>query len=215
MAGVQHEDRLGRARARAVPFRSVALGLAASGLLLVTAPLAVHAQGMQFDRLEFVTQSVKTSGQSFATGWGMHAHLSGGDLNPGFDFVPAIENWEKLDKLPRLGVPEVRQRDWRIGGDLRYRIGHGSGWAPYAGAGLSLDITKQYSQVAVPGQPVVISNDSGRKLSPSFVGGVDLPGSSRLKNAFELSYHLVPGLKQFKINYCIGYRFGKLPESSP
>src|SRR5262249_15428098 len=131
------------------------------------------------------------------------------------EIVPAIENWEKLDKLPKLGVPEVRQRDWRIGGDVRYRIAEGTGWAPYLGAGLSLDITKQDSEGAGPGPPVTISNDSGRKLAPNFLAGVDLPGGGRIRNAFELSYHLVPGLKQFKINYCIGYRFGKLPESNP
>jgi hypothetical protein len=189
--------------------------LAASLAVATLAPAAHADLGMQLDRLEFVTQSVKTSGQSFATGWGIHAHLSGGDLNPGFEFVPAIENWEKLDKLPKLDVPEVRQRDWRIGGDIRYRLGGGAGWDPYLGAGLSLDITKQFVEVGDPQVSTITKDDSGRKLSPNFVGGVDLPGAGRIKNAFELSYHLVPGLKQFKINYCIGYRFGKLPESSP
>jgi hypothetical protein len=188
---------------------------AAACLALASLAPVARAQGMQISRIEFVTQSVKTSGQSFATGWGIHAHLSGGDLNPGFEFVPAIENWEKLDKLPKLGVPELRQRDWRIGGDIRYRFSNGAGWAPYVGAGLSLDITKQFVEVGDPQVSTITKDDSGRKLAPNFVGGVDLPGGGRIKNAFELSYHLVPGLKQFKVNYCIGYRFGKLPESSP
>ena len=188
--------------------------LAGTALLVLAAPGLARAEGVSLMRLEFVTQSVKTSGQSFATGWGIHAHLAGGDINPGFEIVPALENWEKVDRLPKLGVPEVRQRDWRIGADVRYRIADGSSWAPFVGAGLSLDITKQYSQVGPVGGPFLVQDDSGRKLAPNFVAGVDLPGAGRIRNAFEFSYHLVPGLKQFKINYAIGYRFGKLPESS-
>jgi len=174
---------------------------------------AAHAQGLQVSRIELLTQSVKTSGQSFATGMGLRVHLTGGDLNPGFSFVPAIENWEKLDRLPKLGVPEVRQRDWSLGGDVRYRFGGGESWSPYAGAGLALDITKQFVEIGDPGLTTIVRNDSGRKLAPNFLAGVDLPGGGRIKNSFELNYHLVPGLKQFKINWGIGWRFGKLPSS--
>jgi len=187
---------------------------ASAALLALLTVRPGFAESMSLVRLELVTQSVKTSGQSFATGWGLHGHLAGGDINPGFEFVPAIENWEKVDRLPNLGVAEVRQRDWRIGSDVRYRVAQGSSWAPYLGAGLSLDITKQYSQIGPVGGPFQVRNDSGRKLAPNFVAGVDLPGAGRIRNAFEFSYHLVPGLKQFKINYCIGYRFGKLPEDT-
>jgi opacity protein-like surface antigen len=182
-------------------------------LLLAPAPSA-RAEGMQLSRLELLTQSVKTSGQSLAAGIGLRFHLTGGDLDPGFSFVPAIENWEKLDRLPKLGVPEVRQRDWRLGADVRYRFGGGEGWSPYAGAGLALDITKQFVQTGNPGEVIVTRDDSGRKLAPNFLVGTDLPGGGRLKNAFEINYHLVPGLKQLKINWGIGYRFGKLPDSA-
>src|SRR5512141_347022 len=142
---------------------SVPSALAVAALLLVAAAPRAHAQGMQFTRLELATQSVKTSGQSFATGWGLHAHFSGGDLDPGFEFVGAIENWEKLDKLPKLDVPEVRQRDWRLGGEIRFRFADGAGWCPYAGAGLSLDITKQFVEVGDPAVSTITKNDSGRK----------------------------------------------------
>jgi len=193
--------------------RFAAPAVALAFLLVAPAPSA-RAQGMQLSRIEFVTQSVKTSGQSLAAGFALRAHLTGGDLDPGFSFVGAIENWEKLDRLPKLGVPEVRQRDWRLGGDVRYRFGGGESWSPYAGAGLALDITKQFVQTGNPGEVVVTRDDSGRKLAPNFLVGTDLPGGGRIKNSFEINYHLVPGLKQLKINWGIGYRFGKLPDSA-
>ena len=184
-----------------------ALGVAALATLLISlAPRPVAA--FRVARIELLTQSVKTSGQSFVTGLGVRTHLEGGDLNDGFVFVPAIENWQKISRLPDLGVPELRQRDWRLGADLRYRFGSGEGWTPYMGAGLALDIVHSFVQLGPNGGPYTTRENSGRKLAPNFLVGVDLPAAGPLRNSLEVSYHLVPDLKQLKINFGIGYEFG-------
>jgi hypothetical protein len=177
--------------------------------------LSAPAQAFQLARIEILQQSVKTSGQSFVTGFGLRTHLKGGDLNDGFAFVPAIENWAKVSRLPELGVPELRQRDWRIGGDLRYRFGDGTGWSPYAGAGLALDLVHSYARVQPEASPAYVRENSGRKLAPNFLLGVDTPATGPIRSSFELSYHLVPDLKQLKINFGIGYEFGSHAEETP
>jgi hypothetical protein len=195
-----------RARPLLVSFgRATAL---AALLALPALVLPGRAHAFQLARIEILQQSVKTSGQSFVTGFGLRAHLKGGDLNDGFAFVPAIENWSKLSRLPELGVPELRQRDWRIGGDLRYRFGDGKGWSPYAGAGLALDIVHSFVRIQPVGSPEIVREDNGRKLAPNFLIGVDTPSTGPIRSSFELSYHLVPDLKQFKINFGLGYEFG-------
>jgi hypothetical protein len=196
---------------RARTWLVLSFGRAAALAVLFTLPaliLPARAHAFQLSRLEILQQSVKTSGQSFVTGFGVRAQLKGGDLNDGFAFVPAIENWSKVSRLPELGVPELRQRDWRIGGDLRYRFGDGVGWSPYAGAGLSLDVVHSFVRIAQVGQPIVEHEDNGRKLAPNFLIGVDTPSTGPIRSSFELSYHLVPDLKQFKINFGLGYEFG-------
>jgi hypothetical protein len=178
--------------------------------LIIAAALLVPASAHAFQvaRIEILQQSVKTSGQSFVTGFGLRTQLKGGDLNDGFAFCPAIENWSKVSRLPELGVPEIRQRDWRLGGDLRYRFGDSRGWAPYAGAGLALDIVHSYARVHPESSPEFVRENSGRKLAPNFLVGVDTPATGPIRSSFELSWHLVPDLKQFKINFGIGYDFG-------
>jgi hypothetical protein len=185
--------------------------------LLLAALLLVPAQAHAFElsRIELLQQSVKTSGQSFVTGFGLRVHLKGGDLNDGLSFVPALEHWSKVSKLPELGVIEVQQGDWRIGGDLRYRFGDGAGWAPYAGAGLALDIVHSESHIQPTGAPAELREDSGRKLAPNFLIGVDTPSTGPIRSSFELNWHLVPDLKQFKINFGIGYEFGHHEEAAP
>lgn len=191
------------------PGRAIAL----AALAALALPVPAHA--FQLSRIEILQQSVKTSGQSFVTGFGLRAHLGGGDLNDGFALVPAIENWAKVSRLPELGVPELRQRDWRIGGDARYRFGDGAGWSPYAGAGLAIDIVSSYVRVQPESSPAYEKKNSGRKLAPNFLLGVDMPATGPIRSSFEMSYHLVPDLKQFKINFGIGYEFGHGAEATP
>lgn len=193
-----------RARTWLVP----SFGRAAALVALCTLLLPAQAHAFQLARFDILQQSVKTSGQSFVTGFGVRAQLKGGDLNDGFAFVPAIENWSKVSRLPELGVPELRQRDWRIGADLRYRFGDGVGWSPYAGAGLSLDIVHSFVRIAQVGQAIEEHEDNGRKLAPNVLIGIDTPSTGPIRSSFELSYHLVPDLKQFKINFGLGYEFG-------
>lgn len=188
-----------------------AIALAALAALALPAP----AHAFQLSRIEILQQSVKTSGQSFVTGFGLRAHLSGGDLDDGFAFVPAIENWAKVSRLPELGVPELRQRDWRIGGDVRYRFGDGAGWSPYAGAGLAIDLVSSFVRVQPESSPAYENRNSGRKLAPNFLLGIDMPATGPIRSSFEMSYHLVPDLKQFKINFGIGYEFGRGAEEAP
>ncbi|MEP7027496.1 MAG: hypothetical protein ABI960_02770 [Candidatus Eisenbacteria bacterium] len=186
--------------------RSLGLVTAAA---LAAAMHPAPAAALELKRLEFLQQSVKTSRQSFVTGFGLRAHLGGGELDDGFEFVPAIENWAKVSRLPELGVPELRQRDWRIGGDVRYYFGARTGWTPYAGAGLALDLVHNFVEVGPQYGPTETRENSGRKLAPNFLAGVDLPATGPIRSSFELSYHLVPDLKQFKINFGFGYEFGK------
>ena len=175
--------------------------------LVAVASAVPAAAGVSLSRLEFVQQSVKLSEQSFVSGMGLRAHLSGGDLNDGLSIVPAIEYWRDTDRIPELGVTEVMQRDWRIGADLRYKIGD-TGWRPYFGAGLGLHLTKERATVQVPSSPEVTRSDSGNKLGPNLLVGVDLPAAGPIRNAIELNWHLVPDLKQFKINFGLGWAFG-------
>ena len=174
--------------------------------LLVLAPVTAHA--VSLTRLELVQQSVKTPNASYVTGFGLRAHLKGGDLNDGFAVVPAIEYWQKVVRLEDLGVNEVRQSDWRIGGDLRYRFGDASGWAPYGGAGLALDIVHEQADIQPVGSARETREDSGRKLAPNFLIGVDTPSAGPIRSSIEFNWHLVPDLHQFKINFGIGYEFG-------
>ena len=177
-----------------------------AAVLAILLPAPAHA--FQLGRLELLQQSVKTSGQSFVTGFGLRAHLKGGDLNDGFTFVPAIEHWSKVSKLPDLGVLEVQQGDWRIGGDLRYGFGDRASWSPYAGVGLALDIVHSEVHIQPTGAPAESRENSGRKLAPNLLIGVDMPSTGPIRSSFELNWHLVPDLKQFKINFGIGYEFG-------
>ena len=183
--------------------------------LVMLAPVCAHAVGLT--RFEVVQQSVKTPGSSYVTGFGLRFHLKGGDLNDGFAVVPAIEYWQKVVRLPDLGVNEVRQSDWRLGGDLRYRFGDASGWAPYGGAGLALDIVHEQADIQPVGSPRETREDSGRKIAPNFLIGVDTPSAGPIRSSIELNWHLVPDLHQFKINFGIGYEFGgsSTAESTP
>ncbi len=190
-----------------------ALGVAAAAAVLAGMRPA-PAEGFQLSRVEFLQQSVKTAGQSFVTGFGLRAHLAGGDLDDGFEFVPAIENWAKVSRLPELGVPVLRQRDWRIGGDVRYYLGDRPGWTPYAGVGLALDLVHNYVEVGPQYSDTTVRESSGHKLAPNFLVGVDLPATGPIRSSFEMSYHLVPDLKQFKINFGFGYEFGKHASAS-
>ena len=174
--------------------------------LLAVVPVTAHAVGLT--RLELVQQSVKTPGESYVTGFGLRFHLKGGDLNDGFALVPAIEYWQKVVRLEELGVNEVRQSDWRIGGDLRYRFGDAAGWAPYGGAGLALDIVHSEADIQPVGSPRETREESSRKLAPNFLIGVDTPSAGPIRSSIEFNWHLVPDLHQFKINFGIGYEFG-------
>jgi hypothetical protein len=170
--------------------------------------LPAHAHAVGLTRVEIVQQSVKTPGASYVTGFGVRTHLKGGDLNDGFALVPAIEYWQKVVRLEELGVNEVRQSDWRIGGDLRYRFGDAGGWAPYGGAGLALDIVHSEADIQPVGSPRETREESGRKLAPNFLIGVDTPSAGPIRSSIEFNWHLVPDLHQFKINFGIGYEFG-------
>ena len=181
--------------------------------LLAIVPARAHAVGLK--RVELVQQSVKTPGASYVTGFGLRAHLRGGDLNDNFALVPAIEYWQKVVRLEDLGINEVRQSDWRIGGDLRYRFGDASGWAPYGGAGLALDIVHSEADFQPVGSPREHREDSGRKLAPNFLVGVDTPSAGPIRSSIEFNWHLVPDLHQFKINFGIGYEFGGSSTSTP
>ena len=190
---------------RAVPSVAVA-ALAALLAPAFAAPPASAGAGLQ--RIEFAQQSVKLSQQSFVTGMGLRVHLAGGDLNEGLVVVPAIEYWRDTDRLPELGVNELMQRDWRIGGDVRYKLGSGDGWRPYAGAGLGLHLTKERSTVQTEFTPAVTRSHSSNKLGPNFLVGVDLPAAGPIRNSIELNWHMVPDLRQFKINFGLGWQFG-------
>lgn len=196
---------------RAVPdeFQNLVPTFAAIAVAaLLTGVFALPAGAVGIERIELLQQSVKTSGQSFVTGWGIRAHLSGGDLNDPFAIVPAIERWNKIVRLPELGVAEAQQGDWRIGADFRYRFGDRTGWTPYAGVGLALDIVDRRVEIGPQYTTPEVRTDSSRDLAPSFQLGIDLPASGPIRSAFELNYNLVPDLKQFKINFGIGYQFG-------
>ena len=183
---------------------SAAVLVAAAAVLL---PPPEARAGANLSRSEFVQQSVKLSRQSFSTGMGLRIHLAGGDLNDGLVVVPALEYWRDTDRLPELGVQELMQRDWRIGGDIRYRFG-GSGWTPYAGAGLGLHLTKSRSTVQTFTSAAETRSDTGNKLGPNLLVGVDLPSAGPIRNSIELNWHLVPDLRQFKINFGLGWEFG-------
>ena len=174
--------------------------------LLVVVPACAHAADLK--RIELLQQSVKTPGSSFVTGLGLRFHLQGDDLNPGFAVVPAIEYWQKVVRLPDQGVLEVRQSDWRIGGDLRYLLGDGSSWTPYGGAGLALDIVHEEADIQPVGVPEQHHEESGRKLTPNFLIGVDTPSAGPIRSSIEFNWHLVPDLHQFKVNFGIGWQFG-------
>ena len=177
-------------------------------LAALAALVPVRAHAVDVARIEILQQSVKTSGSSFVTGFGVRTHLGGDDLNAGFKIVPAIEYWQKVVRLPDLGVHEVRQSDWRIGGDLRYRFGDAAGWAPYGGAGLALDIVHSQADIQPVGSPRETREESSRKLAPNFLIGVDTPSAGPIRSSIEFNWHLVPDLHQFKINFGIGYEFG-------
>jgi len=185
-------------------------------VLLAALAALVPARAHAFDlaRIELLQQSVKTSGSSFVTGFGVRTHLKGGDLDSGFAFVPAIEYWQKVVRLPDLGVHEVRQSDWRIGADVRYSMGDGSGWTPYGGAGLALDIVHAEADIQPVGTPRYQQEDSGRKLAPNFLIGVDTPRAGPIRSSIEFNWHLVPDLHQFKINFGIGWELGQ-PAAAP
>ena len=180
--------------------------LAGAAALVVAASVAQAGVGLS--KIEFATQSVKLSHQSFVTGTALRFHLAGGDLNDGLVIVPAIEYWRDTDRIPELGVIEVMQRDWRIGGDLRYRIDTASGWRPFAGVGLGLHLTKSSSTIQPVGSPVFHRGESGNKLGPNFLVGVDLPAAGPIRNSIELNWHMVPDLRQFKVNFGLGWEFG-------
>lgn len=194
---------LRRSRRLALPVFAALAGLAA---IASTAPPTEAGAGLS--RIEFVTQSVKLSQQSFVTGTALRVHLAGGDLNDGLVIVPALEFWRDTDRIPELGVIEVMQRDWRIGGDIRYRIDTASGWRPYAGAGLGLHLTKSTSTIQPVGSPVFSRGEKGNKLGPNFLVGVDLPAAGPIRNSIELNWHMVPDLRQFKVNFGLGWEFG-------
>ena len=186
-----------------------ALALAA----LFAATLSAPARAISLTRLEFLQESVKTSGQSFVTGFGIKAHLAGGDLDDGFVFVPGIENWKKVARLPELGVPELRQSDWWIGADLRYRFGDPGGWTPYAGAGLGINLIHNLVTVGPQYGTQETREESKKPLAPNLLLGVDLPAAGPIRSSLEMSYHMVPDLKQFKINFGFGYEFGHKDEA--
>lgn len=188
--------------------RRVAGTMLAATLATLAVLAAPAAAGVELSKIEFATQSVKLSRQSFVTGTALRVHLAGGDLNEGLVVVPALEFWRDTDRIPEFGVIEVMQRDWRIGGDIRYRFGDGSGWRPYAGAGLGLHLTKSASTIQPIGSPAYSQSASGNKLGPNFLIGVDLPAAGPIRNSFELNWHLVPDLRQFKINFGLGWEFG-------
>jgi len=174
---------------------------------------AVPAHAVSLTRLEFLQESVKTSGQSFVTGFGLKAHLAGGDLDDGFVVVAGVEDWKKVARLPELGVPELRQSDWWIGADLRYRFGDPGGWTPYAGAGVGLNVIHNYVEVGPQYGTIETRENSSKPLAPNLLLGVDLPAAGRIRSCIEASYHFVPDLKQFKINFGFGYEFGKKAEA--
>ena len=177
-------------------------------LAALAALVPSRAHAVDVARIEILQQSVKTSGSSFVTGFGLRAQLKGDDLNSGFAFAPALEYWQKVVRLPELGVLEARQSDWRIGADLRYSLGDGSGWTPYGGGGLALDIVHSEADIQPVGSPRYQQEDSGRKLAPNFLIGVDTPRAGPIRSSIEFNWHLVPDLHQFKINFGIGYEFG-------
>jgi len=189
-------------------FTPLLAGALISSLALLAAPVPGAQAGAGLSRIEFAQQSVKLSQQSFVTGMGLRVHLAGGDLNEGLVVVPAIEYWRDTDRLPELGVFELMQRDWRIGGDIRYKLNAGSGWAPYGGVGLGLHLTRSRSTVQTTDSPAVTRTDSGNKLAPNFLVGVDLPAAGPIRNSIELNWHMVPDLRQFKINFGLGWEFG-------
>ncbi len=185
----------------------VATALTAFAFALPLVPSA--SAGIGLEKIEFVTQSVKLSGQSFTAGTGLRFHLAGGDLNDQFVIVPAIEYWRDSDQLPELGLTEAMQKDWRVGGEVHYRLGHNGGWRPYAGAGLAINLTASRVSIDPPDSGPVTQEESGQDLAPNFLVGIDLPALGPIRNSIELNWHLVPDMRQFKINFGLGYAFGK------
>ena len=190
------------------------LRAALAALLFSTVSIltAAPAGAVALTRLEFLNQSVRLSGQSAVVGMGFRAHLSGGDLNDGFAVMPVVEYWRDKDKAPEIGINEVMQRDWRFGADMRYRLGDGLGWTPYVGGGFAMELTRSVSNVTFPGTGPLQIEDSDTVFAPNLLAGVDLPMPGRIKNAIEIAYDMVPDLKQWKVNFAIGYQFGPMPE---
>ena len=175
---------------------------------LVTCLATGASAGVGLEKIEFLTQSVKLPDQSFSAGMGLRFHLAGGDLNEGFVIVPALEYFRDSDKLPELGLPEAMQKDWRIGVDLRYRLGHNGGWRPYGGAGLAVHSVASRVTIDPPDGPAQTQEDKGTKLAPNFLVGVDLPAMGPIRNSIEFNWHLVPDMREFKVNFGLGYAFG-------
>ncbi len=190
----------------------VASTFLAAGLLAAIASASPAHAGVELEKLEFVTQSVKLSQQSFSAGMALRAHLGGGDLNDGLVIVPAIEYWRDSDVLPELGLPEAMQKDWRLGADLRYRIGEKGGWRPYAGAGIAVHSVKSRVTIDPPDSGPITTEDKGTKLAPNFLVGVELPGFGPVRNSVDFRWHLVPDLREFKIGFGLGWAFGKAAE---
>jgi hypothetical protein len=197
------------ALASALVFRAALAALLCSTVSVFN---AAPAGALTLTRLEFLNQSVRLSGQSAVVGMGFRAHLSGGDLNDGFAVMPVVEYWRDKDKAPEIGINEVMQRDWRFGADLRYRLGDGIGWTPYVGGGIAMELTRSVSNVTFPGTGPLQIEDSDTVFAPNLLAGVDLPMPGRIKNSLEIAYDMVPDLKQWKVNFAIGWQFGPLPE---
>ncbi len=177
-------------------------------LALAGALTPTDAQSIGVSRLEFVSEAVKVKDQSAVSGYGLRVHLAGGDLNRGFEIVPALEYWRDLDRIPQLGINEVMQRDWTVGVDARYRIGSDAGWTPYVGGGFGMHLVRSVVDVVPQGAAPFSAENSSTKFAPNLLIGLDFPAAGPIRNVVELNYHFVPDLEQLKLNFGIGWAFG-------
>ncbi|MGH7723870.1 MAG: hypothetical protein ACREOU_00405 [Candidatus Eiseniibacteriota bacterium] len=168
----------------------------------------VLAQSVRVSRLEIVSQAVKVKDQSAVSGYGFHIHLAGGDLNSGFEIVPAFEYWRDLDRIEDLGIREIMQRDFTVSVDARYRIGSEEGYTPYVGAGFGMHLIQSKVNVTPQGSAPITGEDSSTKFAPSLLLGIDMPSAGPIRSSIDLHYHFVPDLEQLKLNFGIGWVFG-------
>ena len=153
-------------------------------------------------RIELVNETVKVEGQSAIAGLALRCHVVVAALDSSISFVPSIGYWRDSDRYPEFGIQHVAQRDWTFGLDARYAFAMKFPVQPYFGGGVDLHaIAAEFQRT---GETEATSDATRLGLHVLF--GIDLPAAARIQSSFELAYHAVSDLGQFKMNWVIGVR---------